>query len=213
MSHILDMQDKGSGYVSVGWLHPDHPFPQAEPDEHFLARLEEYVARCPASSRALGFGAAGGFHTCEFCESAHGTANFGVPFGDRIFYAPEMIVHYVEAHHYAPPAEFVAAVMNGPLPGTRQYVDAVASIVQRRRAEMADPTTLVLERHVALVLHDLLSRLSDLPDFRSTYVRSEQVAVWTVVAELEALLVEPFEPNYLDVLARAQRRVENYGRE
>ena len=68
----------------------------------------------------------------------------------------------------APPAEFVAAVMSSPLPGTREYVTAVAPFVARRRASsVKDPVSVTLERHVELVLFEFLSRLSDADEFRA----------------------------------------------
>jgi hypothetical protein len=65
-------------------------------------------------------GAAGGFHTCEFCGQAHGVGNFGVPSGDLLFVAPEMAVHYIEKHGYSPPAEFVEAVLRSSLLDTEE---------------------------------------------------------------------------------------------
>jgi hypothetical protein len=44
-----------------------------------------------------------------------------------LFVAPEMVAHYVEAHHYRPPAQFITAVTESPLPGTDEYRAAVAS--------------------------------------------------------------------------------------
>jgi hypothetical protein len=32
-----------------------------------------------------------------------------------------MLAHYVEVHHYRPPNEFVAALLQSPLPGTDEY--------------------------------------------------------------------------------------------
>jgi hypothetical protein len=116
MSHIADLQSLETGELAVGWLHPDHPFSEADPTPAFLAKLKEYASRSGASAVALGPGAAGGYHTCEFCGRARGTANFAVPAGVKIYLSPEMIAHYVEFHRYAPPAEFVAAVMSSPLP-------------------------------------------------------------------------------------------------
>jgi hypothetical protein len=69
----------------------------------------------------LYFGAAAGYHTCEFCGRAHGTGNFGVLSDDLLFVAPEMVVHYVREHGYRPPAEFIAAVLHSPLPDTEEY--------------------------------------------------------------------------------------------
>jgi hypothetical protein len=111
----------GDHIRAIGWLHPDHPYPQGEVSGEFLARLKEFAARSGDSSRALYFGGFGGFHTCEFCGRAHGIANFGVPSDDLLFVAPEMVVQYVEEHGYCPPTEFVAAVLRSPLPDTEEY--------------------------------------------------------------------------------------------
>jgi hypothetical protein len=213
VSHIPDMHVSESGRVSVGWLHPDHPFLQSDPAPDFLAKLKEYARRSGASARALKFGAAGGYHTCEFCGRALGTSNFGVPAGERMYYSPEMIAHYVEQHRYSPPPEFVAALMASPLPGTREYVDAVAPFVRRQRGmHMVDALSISLERHVALVLFEYLTRLADSEGFGSEG-RAEQVAVWTVICDLEAILVEPFDPRYGELLQRARRQTRNYGKE
>jgi hypothetical protein len=79
---------------------------------------------------ALGWGASGGYHTCEFCGKAWGSGTFRVPAGDRVFFVPEMIAHYVEAHRYVPPAEFTEAVLTCPLPGTPEYEAAVAPFAE-----------------------------------------------------------------------------------
>ena len=132
MSHIADMRVLDSGHVAVGWLHPEHPFSRAEVPPAFLAKLKGCAELWGESIDALNWGAAGGYHTCEFCGKAWGSGTFGVPAGGRLFYVPEMIAHYVEHHEYAPPAEFVAAVMACPLPGTPEYAAAVALIVARQ---------------------------------------------------------------------------------
>jgi hypothetical protein len=111
----------GDHVRAVGWLHPDHRFTKGNVSAEFLSRLKDFVARSGRSAEALYFGAFGGFHTCEFCSKAHGINNFGVPSGDLLFIAPEMVVHYVEQHGYCPPAEFIAAVMRSPLPDSEEY--------------------------------------------------------------------------------------------
>ena len=57
----------------------------------------------------------GGCHSCDFCGKALGFGSFGVPAGDKLYYAPDMIAHYVEQHDYDPPAEFIAAVRDGDI--------------------------------------------------------------------------------------------------
>lgn len=106
---------------AVGWLHPDHPYAKGPVSAEFLARLKEFVTRSGDSAEALYFGAFGGYHTCEFCGRSHGIGNFGVPSGDLLFVAPEMVVHYIEQHGYRPPNEFVEAVLRSPLPDTEEY--------------------------------------------------------------------------------------------
>ena len=110
----------------VGWLHPDHAFRQGEVSADFTERLREFALRWGASTNDLDWGVCMGFHSCEFCDKSHNTGRFGVPSGNILFVAPTMIVHYVEQHRYAPPNEFVSAVLKSPLPGTQEYQAAVA---------------------------------------------------------------------------------------
>jgi hypothetical protein len=125
MSYIPDLTTLDSGHVAVGWLHPDYPFPNGEVSKQFVAKIKEFAARWGTSIDALGWGAAGGFHTCEFCHAAIGSGTFGEPSSDHLYYVPEMISHYVEQHGYAPPPDFVGAVLVCPLPGTKEYKSVV----------------------------------------------------------------------------------------
>jgi hypothetical protein len=111
----------GNHVRAVGCLHPDHAYTKGEVPAEFLVRLTEFAAQSGDSADTLDFGAFAGFHTCEFCGRSHGIGNFGVPSGDLLFVAPEMIVHYIEQHGYRPPAEFVDAVLRSPLPDTEEY--------------------------------------------------------------------------------------------
>jgi hypothetical protein len=126
MSYFPDMGCEslvasGDHIRAIGWLHPDYTYTKGEVPAQFLARLKAFVSRSGDSAEALYFGAFGGFHTCEFCGQAHGIGNFGVPSGDLLFVAPEMVVHYIEQHDYRPPDEFVAAMLRSPHPDTEEY--------------------------------------------------------------------------------------------
>jgi hypothetical protein len=213
MSHVPDMQALESGDIAVGWLHSDHPFSIGDSSPDFVEKLKEFANQCYASTTALGIGASGGYHACGLCGKAHCAALFGVPAGETLFLSPEMIAHYVEVHHYAPPVEFVKAVMASPLPGTLEYVKAISPFVERRNAStMKDAISIRLERHVALVLFEFLIRFSDADEFAAEE-RADQVAIWTLLGNLESILVEPFDPNYQELLKQAQRRVVNYGKD
>src|SRR5262245_26073698 len=124
--HVADLTVLGSRRVAVGWLHPDHDYTRGAVPPEFVRRVNEFASRWNESVNALGWGAMGGCHQCEFCGRALGFGTFGVPYGDKVFDAPEMVGHYVEEHGYAPPPEFVAAVLACPLPGTPEYASAVA---------------------------------------------------------------------------------------
>jgi hypothetical protein len=71
-----------------------------------------------------------GVHTCELCNSNTAGGFIGVPAGPLLYVAPEMVGHYVEAHRYVPPIEFVTAVMKAPLPGSKEYAIAVLQFRQ-----------------------------------------------------------------------------------
>ena len=117
------------GLLNIGWLDARHPFPTAEPTQEIAAALWRFCRHSVAQAR--------GFHECEICTHSpdgltvvtHGgeTLRLGMAeirsFGNegRAFAAPDLIFHYVIAHHYAPPDAFVASVISGPQPGTAEY--------------------------------------------------------------------------------------------
>ena len=64
-------------------------------------------------------------------------------FGDRgkIYASPNMLFHYVTAHHYKPPDEFIQALKHGPCPPDKEYFDRLESIglewAKTRRCKLA----------------------------------------------------------------------------
>lgn len=122
------MIDRGDRVLAVGWLSDSKPFPVGEMSPEFLARLKEFCRRWGDGLDSLAWGDFVGMHRCELCRACMASGNIGVPAGGKLFVAPEMIAHYVEAHRYAPPSEFVTAVLSAPLPGTREYHEAVETI-------------------------------------------------------------------------------------
>jgi hypothetical protein len=50
-------------------------------------------------------------HKCPFCGNAAGTGEIDVVGSTMIYAAPTLIIHYVEAHRYCPPDEFVLAAI------------------------------------------------------------------------------------------------------
>ena len=116
----------GDHVRAIGWLSDQHPFPTGDTPPEFLARLKEFCQRWAEGLAPLAWGVFAGPHRCELCRGFMASGNVGVPAGDVLSAAPEMVAHYVEAHRYAPPAEFITAVLSAPLPGTPEYAEAVA---------------------------------------------------------------------------------------
>jgi hypothetical protein len=106
--------------LHVGWLERGHPVPPGDVDETSIARLGELCANskvaitrgryrcqlpdCPAPER---------FADVELHGVAVplGSAEIWVPGRDSVWYAaPDLVYHYVTAHGYRPPDEFLAAI-------------------------------------------------------------------------------------------------------
>jgi hypothetical protein len=137
------MVASGDHVRAIGWLDSDQPFAQGEVPPEFLGRLDEFVRQAGLSASALSFPAFCGVHECELCDRPAdprafgpcGAGNFGVPQGEVLYVAPELVGHYVRVHSYRPPAEFVAAVMASPLPDTHEYQTLAESFGRLHRAE------------------------------------------------------------------------------
>jgi len=113
--------------LNVGWLSAAHPFSSGTPDERLIAALQR-LAASPANLYR-------GSHLCEFCPRPPTKLSpGGIPMLDPIpgttgngeirvtatntttYAAPVLILHYVVAHGYLPPQEFVdAAIRAMPL--------------------------------------------------------------------------------------------------
>jgi hypothetical protein len=70
---------------------------------------------------------AAGSHRCEFCSVisdgrfTRGSSNIWIPSEGVVYVAPELVLHYVEAHNYRPPAGFITAVLTCPDQGSDAY--------------------------------------------------------------------------------------------
>ena len=124
------------GTVRVGWLDSHYSFAQAQMPQEFHARLFQFCQHSILHMR--------GYHECEFCEPPQagmlqearngvalwlGNAEIRVVGQDKLYAAPTLIYHYVIRHQYAPPDEFVTAVLRSPLPGSTAYDKMIDSVL------------------------------------------------------------------------------------
>lgn len=119
--------------IAVGWLEPGHAYAGGEVDKGFVEKLCELLIDPWQPVIAMGR------HACGFCRLTGGPAifqhgvmsiqmgvsNLFVPGDGLLYVAPSLILHYMDAHGYQPPAEFQHAVMACPKMRSMDYLKAV----------------------------------------------------------------------------------------
>jgi hypothetical protein len=102
-------------FKNIGWLSSEHPFAKGPVCAGLIAALRTFV------KQAWKPWVSGGVHRCEFCPSAGpwtsdnaAGSEIWVPAVGTIYVAPVLILHYIEAHQYKPPDEFIDALMDCP---------------------------------------------------------------------------------------------------
>jgi hypothetical protein len=102
---------------AIGWLISDRAFSTGPTDSKAFDKLKELLTD-PWQPMVLC-----GVHECELCQYDRpvGHINLFAPSGSVIFVCPELIVHYIAAHRYRPPAEFIVAASACPNTRTMQY--------------------------------------------------------------------------------------------
>jgi hypothetical protein len=134
--------DRQLGYepLAVGWLQRNKAFPTGKSSVEFQEKLlafcfEEHTVN---QARALSRCAVG--DNCPRLlppvKSEGQTAHFGsseirVIGENEIYAAPTLIYHYVTAHDYRPPNEFIAAVITGPPAGSPEHRALIKTLNRR----------------------------------------------------------------------------------
>lgn len=119
--------------LAVGWLEREQSFATGAVPPAFVAALTQLTATAWQPF------AMAGSHACSLCPADRptppvtfgdvsiwpGMPNLFVPDTDCAYVAPSLIVHYVEAHAYAPPAVFQRALLACPPMGSAAYFQAL----------------------------------------------------------------------------------------
>jgi hypothetical protein len=117
------------GVVHVGWLDNVHAYPKGTVDARLVEKMKLLASHPVELYR--------GKHICELCveppdlvkamlpnrvvldpqcswarwvEQRSSNGEIRVPGEGIVFAAPVLIIHYVEAHNYLPPAQFLKAI-------------------------------------------------------------------------------------------------------
>jgi hypothetical protein len=125
-----------SGTVNVGWLDFRTPFPKGAVTSAVLERLWLHCKNRVVQTRGL--------HTCYFCDYPQCQNNQFEYCGEKlllgsaeirvfdnvgnIFASPDLVFHYIRDHSYLPPNSFLRALLEGPTPGTTDYILKMKSL-------------------------------------------------------------------------------------
>lgn len=151
MAHFADLEQCtyfGSGLrvdlLAIGWIEREHPYTKGDVDTKFFVKLCELLQNSWWDGAMVA-----GVHLCSFCRfsgglssntfrgvsvPSMGSANLLVPGKGCYYAAPSTIVHYIDAHEYAPPAEFVEAVMACPPMRSMEYLRLVKDLAAEWRS-------------------------------------------------------------------------------
>jgi hypothetical protein len=96
----------------VGWIDRDHPFERGDSPAQVIEKIEQ-MCRTPLRRTR-------GWHSCPFCREypityrlngggllTLGDAEVEVHGSDVVYACPTLILHYMTAHRYKPPVEFL----------------------------------------------------------------------------------------------------------
>jgi len=132
--------DEGECIRAIGWLAVGQDFPKGEVPPQFLEKLSEHLKDPWQTIKFWGS------HQCELCppnsKAPCDSNNLWTPGDGVVYVAPAMILHYIEAHQYKPPDEFIAAVLKCPDQGSPAYLKQMDHFPNR----WANPLTKLKKR-------------------------------------------------------------------
>jgi hypothetical protein len=116
--------------LTVGWLEYPHEFSSGNSPIGLVFRLKQMVEQTSSAYPHYTFR---GVAYCSHCVSAQlkspgpiwSQENIFVPGNDVVYVAPGGIVHYIEAHSYLPPVDFIEPVLRCPDLQSDEYRDAL----------------------------------------------------------------------------------------
>ena len=122
---------------AVGWLEAGRDYRRGTVEPRLVHKLTLLLSEPWEHERSVDP------HACSLCPFTGGPADFRlakspgmpavplgnrnlyVPGGDVLYVVPSFVLHYIDAHHYAPPEAFTEAVWACPPVRSREYGEAV----------------------------------------------------------------------------------------
>ncbi len=101
LNSLEDWPHIGTPSVAIGWLGDTVPHTGVV-SEAAMRVLHHFREHYTFQDGLLGL------HTCKICGQAEFHNEFWLGYGGVRYVLPVGIFHYIEAHHYCPPAEFLA---------------------------------------------------------------------------------------------------------
>jgi hypothetical protein len=154
------------GVVHVGWLDRKHGYPKGKVPNGLLQKMKRMAAEPTEVYR--------GYHFCELCgpiarlrwseKDRRSDAEIRVCSGGTTYAAPVLIVHYIEAHGYLPPLEFLkvleeepvtrpdAAARCGASSGQNMSTSSKINTVEEQRREMVRVARGILDGSIGIVV-------------------------------------------------------------
>ena len=136
MVHVPDLTPMGHPQlIAVGWLAQGEPISRGPISEAFVGALVSLLLDPWQPSVPIGV------QHCDFCRISGGPGrlqhagrsiylgalNLYVPYEGKILVSPSLIVHYIDAHEYAPPQVYQDAVLKCPPMRSIEYLRAMLS--------------------------------------------------------------------------------------
>jgi hypothetical protein len=128
MAYFPDLSNKcqiasGDDVRAIGWLDKIHSFTTGSVNPDFLQSLKQHIAQRWTIVLAAGV------HECELCSKFASGGNVIIPTETFVYIAPEMISHYIEAHNYKPPDEFIKTVIDCPKQESPEYMKLIQKYI------------------------------------------------------------------------------------
>ena len=105
---------------AVGWLERGSVFETGVVSPDLVAAIRKLLV---ATFQPI---ACGGVFECDLCQfdGPMGGRNLWIPGDGFLYVMPELVLHYMGAHHYLPPAEFQQAILDCPEMQSMSYKKA-----------------------------------------------------------------------------------------